>query len=428
MVEPILASDALPVELFRVVLTFLDPHSLTRVGASCRDLESLSNEVAQASCKNDQKALWCLSMSWRVQLWSECYGRMFRPSTKILRQHGSAGTRRAAASSARTLNKPVAVAVLPGGRAAVCNFGSRSVSVMNLVNGCCLGAFKVDGAPSGITLLECHLAGVALIAVSLQGTAESGEVLPGVVNPIHRVEAYAIPHSLAVGEIRVQRLWVSEGVELSYPNGVAACPSGWLYVSSWNDHRVVALDTSSVWGATATTLDGASLAASNGAALDRPADVVALPCSYDGQGPTLAVADYYGKAVQLYHPSDDPLDGFTMCGTVGAKRRSRQSPSLSRPSSLAVAGHGPDWARLLIAETGAMCISVFHISREESRLPRAHGLARFCSRHICDICVEQVGSGLHAPQRGLWGWLGVACAPSGDVVVSDCDNDCLLVI
>ena len=52
----------------------------------------------------------------------------------------------------------------------------------------------------------------------------------------------------------------------------------------------------------------------------------------------------------------------------------------------------------------------------------------FHSTHLCDICVEQIGSGLHAPARGLWGWLGIACAPNGDIVVSDCDNNCLLVI
>ena len=41
---------------------------------------------------------------------------------------------------------------------------------------------------------------------------------------------------------------------------------------------------------------------------------------------------------------------------------------------------------------------------------------------------ELLGSGLHAPMRGEWGWLGVARMPNGDIVVSDCDHDCVMIL
>ena len=102
--------ERLPPELLRVVLRALDAGGLIRVAACGHIFEALSNEVAKACCRTQRKGLWCLSMSWRVQLRAERHGRMFRSTTtRVLRQHGSAGRRRAVS------NKPVAVAVLPAG-------------------------------------------------------------------------------------------------------------------------------------------------------------------------------------------------------------------------------------------------------------------------------------------------------------------------
>lgn len=230
------------------------------------------------------------------------------------------------------------------------------------------------------------------------------------------------------------QLWVHDTSNLSYPNGLAASRlTDELFVSSWNDHQVVGISNPALLGPIGAPQSSSRVtyfADHPSVAVDRPADVALLP--HPELGLAFAVADYYGKAVQLFTAVPSGPGGIvpsgTPCGTIGVKRRSR-TPCLDRPSSLAVQPRGQwqsdGWTRLLVAETGGMCISVFHVVREQNG---DRWNLRFTSSHLCDICVEQVGSGLHAPQRGLWGWLGVACAPNGDVVVSDCDNECLLVI
>ena len=45
--------------------------------------------------------------------------------------------------------------------------------------------------------------------------------------------------------------------------------------------------------------------------------------------------------------------------------------------------------------------------------------------HVCDIGVEQLGTGLHQPQRSLWSWLGVDVTEDGDIVVADMDQNVL---
>ena len=47
------------------------------------------------------------------------------------------------------------------------------------------------------------------------------------------------------------------------------------------------------------------------------------------------------------------------------------------------------------------------------------------SVHLCDIAVEQLGTGLHKPQAGVWSWLACDATPEGDVYVADCDNACV---
>ena len=48
--------------------------------------------------------------------------------------------------------------------------------------------------------------------------------------------------------------------------------------------------------------------------------------------------------------------------------------------------------------------------------------------HLCDIGVEQLGSGLHQPLKGVWSWLGLAVTERGDVVVADMDGGCVYLL
>ena len=169
------------------------------------------------------------------------------------------------------------------------------------------------------------------------------------------------------------RLWVHDTANLSYPNGLTASKfSHEIFISSWNDHRVVSLSNPSLQGLTQSS--GITYFASQpSAAVDRPADVALLP--HPEIGPAVAVADYYGKSVQLFTAIPSGPGGSvpsgTPCGTIGVKRRSR-TPCLDRPSSLAVQPRGlwqdedGGWARLLVAETGGMCVSVFHVMLEQN--------------------------------------------------------------
>lgn len=75
------------------------------------------------------------------------------------------------------------------------------------------------------------------------------------------------------------------------------------------------------------------------------------------------------------------------------------------------------WGRIvLVAEAGAMCVSVFRI---------AVGRSCIMSEHVCDICVGQLGTGMHAPHLGKYSWLSIDVTKEGDIVVADCDKNCL---
>ena len=45
--------------------------------------------------------------------------------------------------------------------------------------------------------------------------------------------------------------------------------------------------------------------------------------------------------------------------------------------------------------------------------------------YLCDIGTEQLGTGVHAPLKGQWSWLGLAVTEEGDVVVADMDQACV---
>ena len=417
----------LPPEVIRIMLQQLDERSLIRISGACRHFANLSDSVARAHCAAE-RGRWSQGFSWRIQLIGERGGRAFRPCNKALHQIGSAGTRRSAQGY---FNKPVAVTSLSGNRIVVCNAGSQCLTIVSLANGALLETVGIDGVPGGV----CQLGQPDVVAVSVQGTAESGDALPGVGNPRHRIEAYSLPVAGPVVHV-----WTHDATELAYPNGMASSAAkSELFVADWNHHRVAVIGASADWSAHTPHSHDDVLPSEQGW---RPCDVALLPMracipthaphlSNAPEAGALAIADYYRKEVRIYrhgvYPSLTAPDSRRVCwviGRLGTKRRDRAA-TLERPSSLAVEVCGEDWARVLVAETGAMCISVFHVWQACSN---GQYQDQYFSRHLCDIGVEQLGSGLHAPLRGEWGWLGVTRTPKGDIVVSDCDNNCLMIL
>ena len=173
---------------------------------------------------------------------------------------------------------------------------------------------------------------------------------------------------------------------------------------------------------------------------DRPADVCSISFSPDTPG-GLAVCDFYGGAVHLYscpaeHASifSDPYGGAPMqerqhlAPLFSIKPNPSKRRALERPSAIAVdttRAHrhaSQPTLRLLVAESGKMCISVFEL--REAR--PAAGLTRQTRyAHICDIGCGQLGTGVHQPLRSRWSWLGLAVTEAGDVLVADMDRSCV---
>ena len=287
------ASDlaSLPLELARAVVLRLDATSLIHLAACCQSLRELTDDVAQAHCDSEHKGLWCGGHSWRVQLYGERNGRRFRSSLKVLRQHGSAGTRRRchdALDPARSFSKPVAVAALSRGRAVVCNAGAHNLVLVQVACGTILEIIAIDGVPSGVSRVPSKHRDDSTVVITVQGTEESGNSIDGVANNSHRVECYSFngPHA--------ERLWVQMSMqpihELSYPNGLTATRASRLFITDWNNHRVVESRVESSQRIAGVLEDDPGTW--------RPCDVVLLPDP--AAGPAIAVADYYSKAVRLY--------------------------------------------------------------------------------------------------------------------------------
>jgi hypothetical protein len=127
-------------------------------------------------------------------------------------------------------------------------------------------------------------------------------------------------------------------------------------------------------------------------------------------------------------PATPPLRMLDYVLCLRPSRNGRRA--FERPSALGVdrSGHAahPERLRLLVAETGAMLVSVFEVSRTRTQSSVAGWHTH--AAHLCDICVEQLGTGVLAPARGCWGWLGLTVTPAGDVVVADADNGCLYLV
>ena len=313
--------DGLPIELLRGVLASLPARDLSRFAATCRAHEDLTDGVARARCAAvgvATKGLWC-DGSWRVQL----AGRGFRRnSCRVLRQLGSAGTRHS--RQPRQFSKPTAIAELPDGRAVVCNLGSRCLTVVRLRDGATLLSIPVDGVPAGVACLPGRSDAVV---VAVQGQAESGESISGVVNPTHRIEIHSLADAAAQGGGTL--LWSEAGrAGLEYPNGLAFNLAGHLIATDWNNHRIAELQLPPPFGDAgaehADSLLWALLANGEG----RPSDVVLLPglspgvCAAAGHEEVLAVADYYSQAVRLYvYVRSLAYTGYLRCGRVGSKAR-----------------------------------------------------------------------------------------------------------
>ena len=95
----------LPSELLNTAIAQLAATDLSRLAATCRAYEGLTDSMAEQQCAQGgvfSKGLWCGNRSWRVQL----QGRNFRKgSGRVHRQLGSAGTRNG--RQARTFAKPL---------------------------------------------------------------------------------------------------------------------------------------------------------------------------------------------------------------------------------------------------------------------------------------------------------------------------------
>ena len=90
-------------------------------------------------------------------------------------------------------------------------------------------------------------------------------------------------------------------------------------------------------------------------------------------------------------------------------------------------GAHPKPLRVLVAEAGGCCISVFEVWAEGCFSLGPSGfvapqVAGVGWAHVCDICTEQLGTGLHKPLEGQWSWLGLTVTEGGDVIVTDMDQ------
>lgn len=125
----------------------------------------------------------------------------------------------------------VAVAALSGGRAVVCNLGTRSLSIIRLSDGEIISTLAVDGMPAGVSVLDTES---NTVAVSIQGRAESGASVSGVGNATDRIEIYRLANMDQAAEL----IWSELGrYGLSYPNGIASRRNGHVVAADWNNHR-----------------------------------------------------------------------------------------------------------------------------------------------------------------------------------------------
>ncbi|EOD17555.1 hypothetical protein EMIHUDRAFT_244000 [Emiliania huxleyi CCMP1516] len=360
-------------ELLHMALLLLPPAALCSFACCCRAAEAASNEAARercAACGVDRKGAWAARQSWRER--AAFFGSAAEPHPLV----------------------------------AVCDAGRRSVAFVSLrPDGARLErSAPVDGAPCGIC--SAPWGGEPAFAVTVQGEDETGQPLPGVANPSHRV--------VLVG-LRSGRVTPAGGNDgsamLSYPNGLCALPPTWhawsaaprldrparlLACTDWNHSRVV------LWG------------------VDDPAGAARYLARGDGGGGIDAGGFSRPSDIVHFFAAGSNRGEVAPCGCLRQARRGRP---LDRPSGVAVL-RPPECTSsgvfLLVAEAGAMCVSVFRVARRDGGEP-------VCT-HVASLCDELLGTGRHQPELGLWSWLSVACSRAGDIWVTDADNGCVYLV
>jgi len=289
----------------------------------------------------------------------------------------------------------------------------------------------VDGAPCGIC--SAPWGGEPACAVTVQGEDESGQPLPGVADPSHRVVLIGLRSG------RVTPAGGNDGsAMLSYPNGLCALPPTWhawsdaprldrparlLACTDWNHSRVVLWGVDDPAGAARYLARGDGGGGIDAGGFRRPSDIVRFELGGGGGGGVadhfLAVADYYSNQVHFFAAGSNRGE-VAPCGCLRQARRGRP---LDRPSGVAVL-RPPECTSsgvfLLVAEAGAMCVSVFRVARRDGGEP-------VCT-HVASLCDELLGTGRHRPELGLWSWLSVACSRAGDIWVTDADNGCVYLV
>lgn len=424
----------LPPELLRAVVEAA-ADSLIVLATCCRLLCDLTDSVARELSGAEAKGLWCEALSWRAMY----YGRRMRSSTRVRKQLGLAGSTRSARRAGQAFSRPTAIACF-GDEAAVCNAQARTIAVVSLRSGDVKQTVAVDGVPCGICALPEACGGPArgrnapfAFAVAVQGVDESGEAIAGVSNSSHRVERFWLGGEAGAAEDAALP-WQDASAELSFPTGLCATlrparsPEAGsareggtaggaadgleerleVHCADWNHHRYACMRpfvrSAPLYQVVCWELRGDQWLGAQQFA--RPADVAAV-----SEG-IVAMVDYYGGGLWLI--------GEVMAGGGwGVLRcdRGAAKGKFDRPSGVVA----DRWGRLLVAEAGAMRVSVLRV-----RPPTAEAAAAV--EHACDICTEQLGTGLHAPTRGEWSWLALDCTAAGDIVVADCDNNCVHVI
>jgi hypothetical protein len=155
---------SLPGELIRLILSHCAP-VLTHVGAACRQLEGLTNEVARERCHVAVKGFW--AKTWRMQL----RGRVYHRCLRIRNHFGSAGTR-AAVKQPRMFSTPCAVCALSHDTVAVACSGDRAVIIFELPSCALIQRLSIDGVPTGVS--QVCVGQATHLAVTVQGCDEAG--------------------------------------------------------------------------------------------------------------------------------------------------------------------------------------------------------------------------------------------------------------
>ena len=329
---------------------------------------------------------------------------------------------------------------------------------MDLGTGFVRHRFRVDGIPTGVCEVpSINASGTALLLV-LQSENETGGLLEGVTNLRHRLQLVFDVFAIQDDSLAMGPWWTTP--DLSFANGACVVQTSsaegrmqeWLcFCANWNGNNAIGvpLEVDS-WApsdarahseeplqapfrAGCVPVDGPTFASKF---MERPSDVTVLDWkrghALDSKG--LAVVDFYGGACHIFRiPTMTSASAYRLpreLEYLDSLKPSGRRSALDRPSAVAVdstrlrqsAESGWGTLRVLIAETGAQCISIFEVTypgRCGSLLPWSH---------LCDICTGDLGTGVCRPLSSLWSWLGLDVTPAGDILVTDMDQSAMYIV